>query len=88
MPGRRSPCVNHSTRRYVKVNMMRVIEQKIWQRAAVMYNEAPQDDRDACFRESMMGNFDYFMAFVQSVMDSGIVVPNEHILRATSQGQA
>lgn len=61
---------------------------KIWQKAAKMYNEAPDADREACYRESMLGNFDYFMTLTGTIMKTGIIVPNEHILRATSQGQA
>lgn len=61
---------------------------KTWQEAAVMYNEAPDSDREACFRESMLGVVDYFITFTSMILESGIIVPNEHILRAISQGQA
>lgn len=60
----------------------------IWKRAASMFNDATDDERDACFRESMMGNLDFFVTFTQAIMEHGIVIPNEHILRATSLGQA
>lgn len=49
---------------------------KTWQRLAVLVNTSTMEEREACYREHLIGsNRDYFATFVSAIRAKGIIVP-------------
>lgn len=49
---------------------------KTWMRMATLAQESEMAERDACYRDHLIGsNVDYFAAFVLGIQAKGIVIP-------------